>query len=184
LVTFSRLPYDRANSSYRVPAERRFARVLLDFCAPLFIPTLTPPVWIFSPGRAGGDCGRSDRRWCIVFLPAIPIVRSSADVSACYFFQIVAIAANWARRGEQALELSTISAAMMCRVLTAPHSSHSWVWSREPSQFVRLPNHLSSAQMLNISMQPRFPFPDSLCGALIILRSGSSVPLAAIFGEN
>jgi len=63
----------RSESSHRVPAERRFARVVSDFCAPLFTPTLAPPIWIFSPGRAGGDCGRSDRRGCIVFFPAIPI---------------------------------------------------------------------------------------------------------------
>src|SRR6266576_5993213 len=84
----------RSESSHRVPAERRFARVVSDLCAPLFTPTLAPPIWIFSPGRAGGDCGRSDRRGCIVFFPAIPIVRSSAEVSACYLFKSAAIAAN------------------------------------------------------------------------------------------
>jgi hypothetical protein len=37
----------------RTPAERRFARVVADFCAPLSMPIVIPPVSMFSPGRAG-----------------------------------------------------------------------------------------------------------------------------------
>src|SRR5437763_6181772 len=58
-------------ASLRMPPNRRPARVFADFWPPLFTPTLFPPVWMFSPGREGGDCGRGLRCGCLVFVPAI-----------------------------------------------------------------------------------------------------------------
>jgi hypothetical protein len=38
------LPKSHPTANQRTPADRRFARVAADFCAPLFTPTFIPPV--------------------------------------------------------------------------------------------------------------------------------------------
>src|SRR3954453_4962714 len=58
-------------ASPRMPPERRVALVVSDFFAPLWTPTLFPPLWIFSPEREGTDWARGFRWGCIVFRPAI-----------------------------------------------------------------------------------------------------------------
>ena len=69
-------------ASPRIPPNRRAALVDSDFFAPLCTPTLFPPVWIFSPGRDGTDWVPGFRCGCIVFLPAIPLIRARAPERA------------------------------------------------------------------------------------------------------
>src|SRR3954462_51526 len=52
-VFFFFLPGTDQRASPRIPPKRRAARVLSDFFAPLWTPTLFLPLWMFSPERDG-----------------------------------------------------------------------------------------------------------------------------------
>jgi hypothetical protein len=78
-MLFSFSPPQDQRASLRIPPKRRAARVDSDFFAPLWTPTLLPPVWVFSPGRDGTDRVPGFRCGCIVFLPAMSIIRAGAE---------------------------------------------------------------------------------------------------------
>src|ERR671930_2047133 len=87
---------------------------------------------MFSPRRAGGDCGRSDRRGCMVFCPAILMVRSSP----------------WKRLGTDRNHVSPLPAE-------TPSTLHLWNSPCSPTVLMELiPSKLPERRISSVAPEP------------------------------